>query len=133
MSILARKTSFITLLSIFLFLFSGTVLAKDCKGMSQSACSSSTSCSWIKGYKTQTGTEVKSYCRNKSGKASSNTKKSATTKPETKSKDSTSSKKKDAKSATSDKKDKKSTDKKSTDKKTKDNKKSDTKTAKDKK
>lgn len=45
-----------------------SVQAADCKGMSESKCTDSGSCTWVSGYKTKSGKEVASYCRNKSSK-----------------------------------------------------------------
>lgn len=34
-----------------------------CKGMSQSACEGNDSCTWVSGYQSKSGKEVKAYCR----------------------------------------------------------------------
>ena len=48
----------------------GSALAANaCKGLSQSKCGSSSSCSWVDGYTTKKGTKVSSYCRAKSSKS----------------------------------------------------------------
>ncbi|MEN8168082.1 MAG: chromosome partitioning protein ParB [Pseudomonadota bacterium] len=39
-----------------------------CKGLSKSACSTNSSCSWVKSYKTKAGKNVAAYCRVKSAK-----------------------------------------------------------------
>lgn len=43
--------------------------AADCKGMSASACSSSSSCNWVKGYKRKDGATVAAHCRTAKGKS----------------------------------------------------------------
>ncbi len=58
-----------------ILMFSSTITAKECKGMSKSTCSSATSCTWVSGYKTKTGSTIASYCRNKAGKKSTTAKK----------------------------------------------------------
>jgi hypothetical protein len=68
--------------------------SKACKGLSQAACSKKSDCSWVKSYKTKTGSQVSAYCRTKSGKKSSA---KAKTNKEVKSKSSKVSTKKDKK------------------------------------
>lgn len=66
------------LLSSLLALSSGQAMAaKACKELSKNQCESSTSCSFVKGYTTKTGTKVSAHCRNKPGakKAKKDTKK----------------------------------------------------------
>lgn len=67
-----------------LMLASGTASAAECKGMTKTACTKATACTWVKGYTTKTGTKVDSYCRNAGKKAS---KKKASTKKKTTAKD----------------------------------------------
>ena len=58
------------LLTICLALASiSSVQAAECKGLSKTKCEASDSCSWIKGYKTKTGSSVNAYCRAKAGKS----------------------------------------------------------------
>lgn len=64
--------------------------AAECKEMSQSQCEKSSSCSYVKGYKTKTGTKVDAYCRNKGGKKKSSSSKGS--KDSSKSKSSSKSK-----------------------------------------
>ena len=82
MNSIAKK---ILLWSLFLtfFILTANVSAKSCKGMSQSSCSSSSSCSWVNGYKTKSGSQVSSYCRNKAKKSN---KKESTKTPKKKTK-----------------------------------------------
>lgn len=40
----------------------------SCKGMTKGKCGSSSSCTWVKGYKTKTGNTVSAYCRSKGSK-----------------------------------------------------------------
>ena len=55
-------------LTIFISLLPIQADAVDCSGKSKSSCSSSTSCSWVSGYTTKVGTQVKAYCRARPGK-----------------------------------------------------------------
>lgn len=118
-----------TILSLSLAL-TGNVMAVECKGKSSSACNSSNSCSWVKGYTRSDGAKVSSFCRAKPGKSSgekkSTKKKKATdTKKKKSTKKSDSKEKKDSKKtktkkkSETDKKAKKKTDKKKSDKKKK--------------
>ena len=105
------KTFFSILLTASVILLSNPVYAKVCKGMSHSACSQSTSCSWIKGYKTKTGNTVAAYCRNKASKKNNEekTSKTRTKKSEAKKsslKDKDKNKKSGSKKTDSEKKDK---------------------------
>lgn len=68
--------------------------AAECKGMKKSSCDRSTSCSWVSGYKKQSGAEVKSYCRSKGGKADNSSKKKSTASNSEKKKSSSKSTKK---------------------------------------
>ena len=45
-----------------------TAFAQACKGMSQSACTSSASCSYVNGFTRKNGARVKAFCRSKPGK-----------------------------------------------------------------
>lgn len=47
-----------------------------CNGLNESSCSGNTTCTWVTGYRTKTGTSVNGYCRVKSNNksAASNTK-----------------------------------------------------------
>jgi hypothetical protein len=125
------KSLFVMVLAVAALVLSTPIFAKACKGMSSSSCSKSTSCSWVKAYKTKSGSTVAAYCRNKAGKKSSTKKtsdkkithksKTTSTKKDTKKdkkKDSKKDKKKTDKSKSTKKKDSKS-DKKKKDKKTK--------------
>lgn len=80
-----------------------SISANDCKGLSESQCSSNDDCTWVKGYKTKDGVKVDDYCRSKPGKGDKKDKKD---KKDHKDK----SDKKDKKDK-SDKKDKKKKDK----------------------
>jgi len=42
--------------------------AGQCKGLSKSACSADSSCSWVNSYVTKSGKKVDSYCRVRAGK-----------------------------------------------------------------
>ncbi len=48
----------------------------QCKGLSKSACSADSACSWIKSYVTKNGKKVDAYCRVKAGKKQAVDKKS---------------------------------------------------------
>ena len=102
------KTLFFILLTASAVLLSNPVYAKVCKGMSNSECSSSASCSWIKGYKTKSGSKVNAYCRNKASKKNNEekdkNKKSSTKKSDSEKKDK--NKKSSTKKSDSKKKDK---------------------------
>ncbi len=50
--------------------FSSSAFAASCKGLSKTACSNNSSCSYTKSYTTKNGTKVSAYCRNKPGKKS---------------------------------------------------------------
>lgn len=63
--------------------------ASSCKGQAQSACSNSTSCYWVEGYKRSDGAKVKAHCRAKPSKSAV---KNTTEKKATKATDSKSSK-----------------------------------------
>jgi hypothetical protein len=56
--------------ALALLLLPPTTLAAECKGMKQSKCESAKNCTYVKGYKTKTGTKVSAYCRNASKKSS---------------------------------------------------------------
>jgi len=89
MLFLSKKLNFVFLFGLLfsLLLFTGSATAKACKGMSKSACTSSSSCTYVKSYKTKKGVKVDAYCRNKAKKsASSKTKSKTSTKKETKAK-----------------------------------------------
>ena len=102
------------LLAIFVStMFSFSANAASCKGMSKSACSSSSSCNWVDGYKRKDGVKVSSHCRAASGKAKKETKKKETKAKKTESKKTT------KKKTTASTKDKKKKDLKKTDKKKK--------------
>ena len=109
LSKLARLSQMVLAIVLSVLLVTN-VHAVECKGRSQSACDSSSSCSWVKGYKRSDGAKVSSFCRAKSGKGTSSsqkktskkvTDKKADKKTSTKKKvtDSTKTKKKDAKSS----------------------------------
>jgi hypothetical protein len=72
----------------------GAAEAAECKGKSKSACGSDASCTFVKSYKTKTGTKVDGYCRKKGGKA-----KKATSKKSSSAKKAVDEKKVDAKKA----------------------------------
>lgn len=71
-----------------------------CKGLAKSKCESSSSCSWVSGYKTKSGTAVKSYCRTSPGKGAA--KKDAAKKKSAAAKSKASEKAKAAKAKASD-------------------------------
>lgn len=81
---------------------------KQCKELSKTACSSSNSCSWVKGYTRKDGVKVSSFCRKKAkstkkkAKDTVSKKKKSTKKKATKKKSSTqsSTKKKKTKAKT---------------------------------
>ena len=73
-----RFTVLLALLSTLLFA-SPAFSAPSCKGLSKSQCDRSDNCSWVNGYTTKKGTQVKPYCRSKAGKSSSTGKKSSKT------------------------------------------------------
>jgi hypothetical protein len=75
------KSLLFAIITLTMIILSGSVSAKACKGMSQSACSKSTVCTWVKGYKTKTGNKVASYCRNKASKKSTSAKTQKKTNP----------------------------------------------------
>ncbi|NNJ94415.1 MAG: hypothetical protein HKP57_06700, partial [Halobacteria archaeon] len=59
-------SEFFRLLSLILVLGSlsfSAHSASQCKGLSASACSASTECTWVEGFKRSDGAKVKSYCR----------------------------------------------------------------------
>ena len=60
--------------------------ASQCKGLSSSACSASTECTWVEGFKRSDGVKVKSYCRALPSKAkkSAGKKKDSTSKQDAK-------------------------------------------------
>ncbi|GMR06932.1 MAG: hypothetical protein BMS9Abin25_1571 [Gammaproteobacteria bacterium] len=91
--------------------------AKECKGSSKSACTSSSSCTWVSGYSRADGEKVKSYCRAAAGKGSSSSASG------TKKKDNSASSAKKEKKVSSKKKDKKDKTKEKDKKKDKKNKK----------
>ena len=111
------------LIAIFVStMFSFSANAASCKGMSKSACSASSSCNWVDGYKRKDGVKVSSHCRAASGKAKKETKaKKTESKKATKKTTSKDTKKKDLKKKASKKKDtkKKEVKKKATKKSTK--------------
>lgn len=43
--------------------------ASACKGLDESACHQTPSCSWVSGYKTKNGNSVSAYCRSTGSKA----------------------------------------------------------------
>lgn len=51
------------LITIVLAFFNSSAHASQCKGLSNSQCSSTKQCSWIKGYKRKDGVSVSAYCR----------------------------------------------------------------------
>jgi len=57
---------------------SGNAQAATCKGLSRASCETSTSCSWVKGYTTKSGSKVSAYCRSKSGKSTTTDKGTST-------------------------------------------------------
>lgn len=61
-----------------------SLAAGACKGQAEGACSSDSSCSWVKSYTTKKGNTINSYCRNKSkpAKSSVNPGSSAKAKPD---------------------------------------------------
>jgi len=136
---LSNKLNYTLLLALLmsLLLFTGNVSAKACKGMTKSACSTSTSCSWVKSYKTKKGVKVDAYCRNKAKKSTSNkvTKAKKESKKSTKAKKAAKTKKesKKTKKAAKSSKNVKKTAKKKSKKTTKKDKKSKTKNKKRKK
>jgi hypothetical protein len=61
------KHAVISALFTLAALSAGPVSAQSaCKGLSESACGTASSCSWVKGYTRKDGREVASYCRVKS-------------------------------------------------------------------
>ncbi len=73
----------------FSLLFSSTVMAVECKGLSKTKCEKTDTCSWVKSYETKTGKKVEGYCRSKptksaEKKATSTKKKASDTKKKAK-------------------------------------------------
>lgn len=119
-----KKMNYFALLGLLISLlsFTGSVSAKACKGMSKSACTSATSCSWVKAYKTKKNVKVDAYCRNKAKKSAKGKKKigkPTTKKAAAKEKEAKKDSKKIAKSSKDEKKASKKKAKKSTKKKKK--------------
>lgn len=93
-----KKLILITLTCLAFLVFGSTAqAASSCKGKTQSACSSASSCSWVKSYKRKDGVKVKAHCRSAkkastkkvtSKKKSSDKKKASKSKKTTKKKDS---------------------------------------------
>lgn len=72
----------------FALLFAGNASAASiCKGMEKNVCAKNDSCSWVDGYKTKTGTKVKSHCRKKPKKSAKKAVKKSTDKAKSKAKD----------------------------------------------
>ncbi|HMV81006.1 MAG TPA: hypothetical protein PL048_07795 [Leptospiraceae bacterium] len=111
------KSSVWAILAFFVssFLSVSSVSAKDCKGLSESQCSSNDDCTWVKGYQTKDGVKVDDYCRAKPGKGDKSDKKDKKDKSDKKDKknkkDKSDKKEKKDKKDKSDKKDKKKKDK----------------------
>lgn len=61
-----RKTALVLAVTGLMSFSQLSSAAGACKGQQQDACSSDTSCSWVKSYSTKSGKTIKSYCRNKS-------------------------------------------------------------------
>ena len=59
----------LTTLLVGLSLSMSPVYAAQCKGKTASACSSSSSCNWVKGYQRKDGATVKAHCRAAKGKS----------------------------------------------------------------
>lgn len=94
------------LISMFLFFVSGSIFADSpCKDLSESKCNSNNDCTWVKGYKKESGAKVDDYCRAKPGKGDDDDD-SKSDKKDKKKKD-----KDDDDDSKSDKKDKKKKDK----------------------
>jgi len=46
-------------------IFPSTFAAQACKGLEESKCGETVSCTWVKGYATKKGKTVEPYCRTK--------------------------------------------------------------------
>ena len=58
---------------------SGSVLAaSQCKGLDNSACDASASCSWVDAYERKDGRKVNAFCRTKAKRAATKTKQTQT-------------------------------------------------------
>jgi hypothetical protein len=61
-------------LNIAVFVMGGDLKAAEtniCKGVEQTACQANDTCSWVRSYKTKSGTQVSAFCRKKPGKKAS--------------------------------------------------------------
>lgn len=63
------RTLLVCSLTFALFFAGNASAASICKGMEKNVCAKNDSCSWVDGYKTKTGTKVKSHCRKKPKKS----------------------------------------------------------------
>ena len=65
-SIKRHTTAIISATAFSLLTISAVHAAAECKGMGQPDCEAAgNQCTWIKGYETKTGNQVKAYCRTK--------------------------------------------------------------------
>ncbi|QFY89981.2 hypothetical protein D5125_11065 [Magnetovirga frankeli] len=63
-----KHQSLVVLVFVMALSAASAVQANECKGLEEKKCLEAEACSWVKGYKTSSGSEVKSYCRNKPSK-----------------------------------------------------------------
>jgi len=68
-----------SVIAFTLMFFTANAIAASCKGKTNSACSTSSDCYWVKGYKRKDGVKVSSHCRTKAGKSTAKTKKNKST------------------------------------------------------
>ena len=69
------KNTLPAVLAMSLAFFHGPVNSEmKCNGLIESSCSENTSCIWVTGYVTKTGTNVNGYCRVKSSNKSTTSK-----------------------------------------------------------
>ncbi len=101
-----KISSFIVSLLLAFGIFTAPAqAASQCKGISKTACATSTSCSWVKGYKRKDGAKVSGHCRTNKKAAKEKTKiKKKETKAKAKSKKDAAKKKAAAKKAAAKKK-----------------------------
>lgn len=81
------QTLLVCSLTFALFFAGNASAASICKGMEKNVCAKNDSCSWVDGYKTKTGTKVKSHCRKKPKKSAKKATKKSTDKAKSKAKD----------------------------------------------
>lgn len=66
----SRRLLAIGVTSLALLSSGPSFAASACKGLSNSACDSNTSCNWVESYKRKDGVKVKAHCRSASKKKS---------------------------------------------------------------